>query len=375
MSGGGEAEESDGRPGVGRKECVHVGHQHDRRDAERADEESELATGVDAVSVLHTEAGEPSAGDRAETGGGIDDDEGILDVVQVQAVVVVEELWEIKEVKPPDGVGDAFCYEKSPEAAMAEENGVERAALGDGGKVDLGLGSAAAEPVVRKEKPDDEPNKPHGAGADEGGVPSPTQGDGCDEDRRDEGGGVGTRVEETRCEGTLFGGEPFGGGLNGRGEVAGFAEAEEGATDHEADDAADERSADGGASPDEDGEGIAGLGSEFVDDAAGEEEADAVSDLEGDENSAVVDVVGGLVGVIESGNPAHEVEVKERLDEREDRAVHVVDSGSEEEKTADGPSKVRFFRGGGGEARAGGAGGLNRQGANSRYYVGLTRLW
>ena len=88
---------------------MHVGNQHDRHDTDGADEESELATGVDGVPVLHAEAGEPSAGDGAEAGRGVDDDEGIFDVVQVQAVVVVEELGEIEEVKPPDGVGEALC--------------------------------------------------------------------------------------------------------------------------------------------------------------------------------------------------------------------------------------------------------------------------
>lgn len=71
--------------------------------------------------------------------------------------------------------------------------------------------------------------------------------------------------------------------------------------------------------------------------------------------------------MIETGYPAHEVEMEERLDEREDRAVHVVDGGSEEEKTADCPTKVRFFGGGGGEARVGQAGGLDRHyGGGSR---------
>ena len=157
---------------------------------------------------------------------------------------------------------------------------------------------------------------------------------------RDEGGGVGARVEEAGGEGAFFGGEPFGGGFDGGGEVAGFAETEESAADHEADDARDQRRADGGASPEEDGEGIAFLGAELVDDAAGEQEAYTVGDLKGDEDAAVVDVVDGLVGVIDAGNPAHEVEVEERLDEREDRAVHVVDGGGEEEKNADGPPNV-----------------------------------
>ncbi len=143
------------------------------------------------MSVLHAEAGEPSAGDRAETGCGVDDDERIFDVVEVEAIVIVEEFGEIEEVEPPDGVGDAFSYEKSPEAAVAQKNGVERAALGDGGKVDLGLGGAAAEPVIGEEEPEDRPGESHGAGADKGGMPSETGGDGGDEDGRDEGGGVG----------------------------------------------------------------------------------------------------------------------------------------------------------------------------------------
>ena len=219
---------------------------------------------------------------------------------------------------------------------------------------------SAAKPVVGEEEPDDGPDESHGAGADEGGVPSPASGDGGDEHGRDEGGGVGAGVEEACGQGALFGGEPLGRGFDGGGEVAGFAEAEEDAGDAEADDAGDERVADGGASPDEDGEGIAGLGTEFVDDSAGEEEANTIGDLEADKDPAVVDVVGGLMGGVDAGDPAHEVEVKERLDEGEDRAVHVVDGCGEEEQKADDPANVGLFGGCGGEARVGHAGGLDR---------------
>ena len=55
----------------------------------------------------------------------------------------------------------------------------------------------------------------------------------------------------------------------------------------------DERVAHGGDAPDEDGDSVAGLGAELVDDAAGEEEADAVGDLEADDDAAEVDVVAG----------------------------------------------------------------------------------
>src|SRR6266851_1799053 len=81
MGGRGEAEQSDGGPGVGGKECVHVGNKHDGHDANGADQEGELAARVDAVSAIHAEAGEPSAGNGAETCSRVNDDERIFDVV------------------------------------------------------------------------------------------------------------------------------------------------------------------------------------------------------------------------------------------------------------------------------------------------------
>ena len=367
MGGGGEAEESDGGPGVGGEERVHVGHEHERKDAEGADEKSELAAGVDAVAVLHAEAGEPAAGDGADAGDGVDGDERVFDVVEIEAVVVVEEFGEIEEIEPPDGVGEAFGEAEGPEAAMAEKDGVNWAALSDGSEVDLGLSGSAAKLVVGEDEPEDEPDESHGAGADEGGVPAEAHGNGCDENGSDEGGGVGAGVEETGGEGAFVGGEPLGDGFDGGGEVAGFAEAKQDAGDAEASDTGDEGGADRSASPNEDGDGVAGFGAELVDDAAGEEEADAVGDLERDEDAAVVDVVGGLMGGVDAGDPAHEVQVKERLDEGEDRAVHVVDGGGEEEKTADGPADVGFIGGVCGEARVRQAGGLGRhEGERSR---------
>src|SRR5271170_7736068 len=43
VGGSGETEESDGRPGVAGKERVHVGYEHNRRNAYGADEEGKLA--------------------------------------------------------------------------------------------------------------------------------------------------------------------------------------------------------------------------------------------------------------------------------------------------------------------------------------------
>ncbi len=156
----------------------------------------------------------------------------------------------------------------------------------------------------------------HGAGGEEGCAPSPVGGDEGDEGGGDEGGGVGAGVEEADGLGALLGGEPLGDGLDGGGEVAGFAEAEEDAGDAEAGDGGDERVAHGGERPDADGEGVAGLGAELVDHAAGEEEADAVGDLEEDEDVAEVVVEDGLVELVGVEVPAHEGDVVEqRLDE------------------------------------------------------------
>jgi len=104
--------------------------------------------------------------------------------------------------------------------------------------------------------------------------------------------------------------------------------------------------------PDCDGEGVADFGAKLVDEATGGEEADTVGNLKTDDDVAVVVVEDDLLGGVFGEVPAHEGKVvKEGLDEREDRAIHVIDGGSGEEKGADKPADVGLFRGGGGEAR------------------------
>ena len=114
----------------------------------------------------------------------------------------------------------------------------------------------------------------------------------------------------------------------------------------------------GGEGPDGDGEGVADLCAEFVDETAGGEEADAVGELEALNDVLVVVVEDGLVEVVGVGVPAHEGKgVEEGLDEREDRAVHVVDGGGEKEEKADEPAEVGVAGGGGGGVLDGGGGG------------------
>ena len=121
MRGGGETEESDGGPCVGREQGVHVGHEDDRGDAEGTDQHGDLAAGVYAVTVLHEEAGEPSAADGADARGCVDRDDERVGVAEVEAVVAVEELREVEEVEPPDAIGEAFADEEGPGAAMFGE--------------------------------------------------------------------------------------------------------------------------------------------------------------------------------------------------------------------------------------------------------------
>ena len=120
VGGGGEAEESDGGPCVGGEEDVHVRDKHDRHDAQSAEQHGEFSSGVDAVTALHEEAGEPAASDGAEAGCSVDHDERVFDVAEIEAVVVVEELGEIEEIEPPDGIGESLAEAERIEAAMAE---------------------------------------------------------------------------------------------------------------------------------------------------------------------------------------------------------------------------------------------------------------
>src|SRR5579862_3694271 len=165
-------------------------------------------------------------------------------MVQIEAVVIVEKLRQVEEIEPPDRVGKTLAKEERPEASMAQQGRVDGTALGNGGKIDLGLRCAAAKLVVRKDQPDAEPDQAHGASTDERSMPAEAQSNGRDEQGRYEGRCVRTGVEEAGSEGALFRWEPLCRGLDGRGEVAGLAEAEQRAADHEAHNAADQRSAD-----------------------------------------------------------------------------------------------------------------------------------
>ena len=365
VGGGGEGDEKCCGPGVRGEEGAHVRDEYDGEDTEGHEEHGEFASMVDGHAAMHESAGEGASQDGAYGRDEIDGDDVPVSGFEAEAVVAIEELREIEEIEPPDAVGEAFAYGEGPEAAAAEDGGEGEGSAADavggevGFEVGLGLGGGSAEAVVGEEEPDDEPDHAHGSGGEEGCLPAVACSDEGYEGGRDEGGSVGAGVEEADGLGALAGREPLADGLDGGGEVSGFAEAEKDAGDAEACDGAYEGVAHGGDAPDEDGDGVAGLGAELVNHAAGEEEAESVSDLEEDDDVAEVVVEDGLVELVGEVVPAHEGDfVEQGFDVAEDVAIHVIDGGGEEEEEADDPARVGSGSGRGVGGRE--AGGLIR---------------
>ena len=346
MGCGCQREQRDGRPRVGGEDDAEVRHKKNGDDQQGADEQGILSPCIYSVSAFNDKAREPTAADGSHGGNTIDDDQRVLGVVEVQAVVVVQEHREIEEIEPPDGIGESLAEGEGIEATAAQESGVGKglSVRGVGGKIGvqigLGLSGTAAQAVVWEDEPDDAPENAHGSGADKGSVPAETGGDGGDENWSDKEGGAGAGVEYPVGQCTLFRGEPLSGGLDGGGEVAALAEAEEDSGDAEADHAGDDGVAEGGACPDGDGASVTHLGAQLVDDASGEEKADAVGDHEAFDDVGIVEVIGDLELRQHAWNPTHEGNVQERLDQPERGAVHVVDGGGGKEQGADKPTEV-----------------------------------
>ena len=101
--------------------------------------------------------------------------------------------------------------------------------------------------------------------------------------------------------------------------------------------------------------GVAGFGAKAVDDAAGEEESEAVGELEDDDDVAEVVIEDGLVARVEGEVPTHEWRVVQHgFNVSPDVAIHVVDGGREEEEGRRRTSGCWGWRSGGGAGRVGG---------------------
>ena len=143
-----------------------------------------------------------------------------------------------------------------------------------------------------------------------------------------DGPDIGPGVEDARGQGPLPLGEPLGHGLDRRREVPGLAEPEGEAGDAEAEGGPGGGVGHGRDAPEADGQGVADPGPEAVDEPAEDGQADGVSDLEGRDDIAVLDLA-----------PADDLLQMGRQD-AEDLTVDVVDGRGGEEQPADGPAEM-----------------------------------
>jgi hypothetical protein len=274
----------------------------------------------------------------ANAGGDIDGDDGRGKAGDFEAVVRSEVLGEPEEQEPPDGVSEAFADEQGPGLAIDEKPSPR-----DLGKDVGGVAANVQEFLFRATvmagrtlvggPPDDEPDHAEAAGEDEGPLPAEMGGDPGHREGNEDGSDAGAAVEEAGGEGAFAFGEPFRDGLDGGGEVAGFAKAEEEAGDAEGERRAGEGVADGREAPQADGEGVAETNADGVNDAADSEQPHGIGGLEGNDDVAVLKLGPADLGLEQWG------------EEAEDLAVHVVDGVGEEKQGADAPSDAGHFCG------------------------------
>ena len=189
--------------------------------------------------------------------------------------------------------------------------------------------------------------KPKRAGDHKRPVPPVAHRDPRHDKRRHDRPDVGAGVEDPGRQRALPPREPLGDALDGRGKVAPFAEPQRKTRRHEAGhrrrrdkphgrkQAGSHGTKRGGfrachrrQAPDDERDGVAGLGPDLVHQAAGQHQANRVRALEREDDVAVVDLV-----------PA-ELALERGLEDPDDPSVDVVDRGCEEEQRADDPAVV-----------------------------------
>ena len=177
-------------------------------------------------------------------------------------------------------------------------------------------------------QPEHEPDEPDRTRDQEGGRPAEADGDPGHDGRGDHGPDIGPGVEDARGQRPLPAGEPLGHGLDRRREVPGLAEPEGEAGDAEGQGAPGGRVGHGRDAPEADGQGVADPGPETVDEPAEGGEADGISDLEGGDDVAILDLA-----------PA-DLLLQVRRQDAEDLPVDVIDGGGGEQQPADGPAEM-----------------------------------
>ncbi|MNZ73699.1 hypothetical protein D3C78_921210 [compost metagenome] len=318
-----------------------VGGEDHADDGAGEDQHGYQASGDGLDATADQPGAEDAATDAAEVGGQPDQDQrdAHLGHADAQAVLLVEEGRQPVEVEPEHRRGDRVGQGEGPGAAHAQDAGeghLDRLRLD--GLVDvvqlalLHLRMFFGVEVV--DRPEHQPDDTQAAHADEGRLPAPDTEDQRQQGRGDHGADVGAGIEDAGGQGAFAGREPEAGGLHAGRVVGRFGQAEDEAADHEAGGRGGQPVGAGGEAPEQHREEEGALDADLVDEAALEEEADGVADLEPE-----VDV-----GVVHGG-PAHLLG-QDRLHHAQRGTVDVVQGGGEEHQGQHAPARLADGEGG-----------------------------
>ena len=195
MGGRSERDEQDRGP------HADVVDEDDRDHADGTDAHRGLAGGVNGPASLDETTGDPAAADAADVRNQVDGNERQADILQVDAVLLVQESRNPEEIEPPDRVGHELADGEGP--GLSELQEAEPADLAlligrvglDVGELGLSDGRVLTRGVIGKRPPDD-PDKADGTRDDESPFPTPGDSNPRHDERGTQCTDVGAGVED-----------------------------------------------------------------------------------------------------------------------------------------------------------------------------------
>ena len=318
-----------------RRPVAHLGHRQNRHHAAGKNKHAGLAGARDRPALPGQIAGDPAAQDAQHGDDGVDGHEVNPAFLDVQPACLFEIVGQPDEKEPPDRIGHELGEDERPGLPVFQQAEPGRFLRGIAGGFVLVAVDVVVFPgrkifdFVRhivKRNPEEQPGEPRDARDDERPMPAPVQGDGRHERRGDDRADVGARIENARGQRAFLFRKPQRHRLDRRRKIAAFAKAEKNPRVDESADAEHQRVRDRRHAPRRDGNRVADLGAELVNEPAERHQADTVRALK-----RRVHVAELLVGPVQ-------LLVEDRLDERENLPVNVVDGRREKEQRANDPA-------------------------------------
>ena len=344
-----------------RRPHADVVNEDDRDDADGTNAHRGLAGRIDRPSGPDQATREPAAPDAAHVGDEVDCDERESDILEVDAMLLVQEARNPEEVEPPHWVRHELSDGEGPGLTELQEAQPTDLTLRVGwvgldvGQLGLSNRRMLAGRVVG-DCPPDNPDEANSTRDDEGPFPAPGNSDPRHEEWGAESTDVGTGVKDAGRQGALLLGEPFGGGLDRGWEITGLSETEQephqskagsgpreghpgkarlGVDLHprktEGWEEVSETMPHGSQAPEADKDNEALLDANAIDNATREQHADGVGKLEAEDDGRI----GPLI-------PA-EFLFQSWLKQANDLTVNIVDRGGEEQQRANNPALVAYF--------------------------------